>query len=149
MVICCDASLSGLGFWSPQAGQGFASTLPPTPNTEDTIFWYEALCVLAALSWAAALPQVPSKLLIYTDNLNTVQIFDSFKARAGYNDLLFRAAEILMASHINLRVHHIPGEKNTVADALSRGLFNVVRQYEPSLRVHGFSPPRSTLGSQG
>lgn len=144
-TVYCDASFSGLGFWCPQRNDGFMSNLPPVHEQfKNTIFWYEALTVLSALEWAAALPPSsrPRRLAIFTDNLNTVDIFDSFRADEGYNAILLRAADILIATDIDLRVWHVPGEENTIADALSRQLLRVVQQYEPTLRVSSFQPPR-------
>ncbi|THH27792.1 hypothetical protein EUX98_g6401 [Antrodiella citrinella] len=125
LTIYCDASLDGMGFWCPQRLQGFAADNPPCPSSvpaESNIFWYEALTVLSALQWAAELPVPPKRLAIFTDNLNTVQMFDSFRAMAGYNDILLSACTLLIKHHIDLRVWHIPGVSNTVADALSHRL---------------------------
>ncbi|THH15575.1 hypothetical protein EUX98_g9444 [Antrodiella citrinella] len=78
--------------------------------------------------------------------MNTVQIFDSFRASTGYNTILLSACDILINSDFDLRVWHIPGATNTIADALSRGLFSVVHQYAPSLQIFNFIPPQCTLG---
>lgn len=148
LTILCDASLDGLGYWCPARQQAFLADRPPAPIAlEDHIFWYEALCVLAALEWAASLPSPPQRLAIYTDNLNTVQMFDSFRASKGYDDILLRACEILLEHHIDLRVWHIPGAQNTIADALSRHLLQIVHQYRPDLVIFSFQPPRVTLGA--
>ncbi|KAI0059317.1 hypothetical protein BV25DRAFT_1809297 [Artomyces pyxidatus] len=135
-----------MGYWSPDRREGFASELPPPPPNADTIFWFEALCVLSALQYATTLASPPSRLAIFTDNLNTVQIFSSFKAHDTYNDILLFAARLLIRSRIDLRVFHIPGEQNTIADALSRGLFDIAFQYAPGLKLYSFQPPRVTLG---
>lgn len=148
LTVLCDASLEGLGFWCSHRHVAFMADRPPAPTAlEDHIFWYEALCVLAALEWAASLPSPPRRLAIYTDNLNTVQMFDSFRAREGYDDILLRACEILLETHIDLRVWHIPGVHNTIADALSRRLLSLVRQYRPDLAIYHFIPPLVTLGA--
>ncbi|KAI0039985.1 hypothetical protein FA95DRAFT_1684034, partial [Auriscalpium vulgare] len=141
LTIYCDASSVAMGFWAPARSEGFVSNLPRAPATADTIFWFEASCVLAALEWATSLPDPPRRLAIYTDNLNTVQIFNSFKAHDAYNDILLWAARLLINSGLDLRVFHIAGEDNIVADALSRHLFDVVMRYAPRLRVFTFQPP--------
>ncbi|KAI0037986.1 DNA/RNA polymerase, partial [Auriscalpium vulgare] len=112
LTVYCDASSIGMGFWAPARSEGFVSTLPPAPPTADTIFWFEAICVLAALEWVSVLPDRPQRLAIYTDNLNTVQIFNSFKALGAYNDILLCAARLLIDSGLDLRVFHIAGEDN-------------------------------------
>lgn len=148
LTILCDASLEGLGYWCPLRQQAFMADRPPAPVAlEDHIFWYEALCVLGALEWAASLPRPPQRLAIYTDNLNTVQMFDSFRASEGYDDILLRACEILLLHQIDLRVWHIPGAQNTIADALSRHLLQIVQQYRPDLVIYSFEPPHVTLGA--
>ena len=149
LVIFCDACLTGLGFWSPyHGGSGFVADRPSAPTAvEDNIFWYEALTVLAALDWAVSLPEHFARIAIFTDNLNTVQMFDSLRSREPYLDILLSACETLIAHKVDLRVWHIPGEQNIIADALSRQLFSVVAQYLPSLRISSFQPPRFTSGS--
>lgn len=148
LEILCDACLHGMGFWCPTRNVGFAAELPPVPasSLEDSIFWFEALTVLAALQWAASLRSPPSRLAIYTDNLNTVQMFDSLRASAPYNWILRSACEALITSGIDLRVWHIPGRDNIVADALSRQLLDVVFQRAPYLSIYPLIPPRLTLG---
>lgn len=148
LEVFCDACLSGLGFWSPARHLGFMTSLPAVPDgLDDTIFWFEALCVLSALHWAASLARPPRRFAVYTDNLNTVQIFDSFKASGPYNYILRDAAAILIATGIDLRVWHVPGAVNIVADALSRDMPQVARLYVPNLRILPFQPPRLTLGA--
>ena len=76
LVIHCDASLGGLGFVHLNAQIGFCATIPPDALL-NTIFFYEALCVVSAILWVSELPQVPCRLLIFTDSLNTVELFNS------------------------------------------------------------------------
>jgi hypothetical protein len=84
LQIYCDASLSGLGFWSPSTLQGFVHRLPSSSPSflTTSIFWLEALCVASAVEFAASLSYPPSRLAIFTDNLDTVQIFDLLHAMA-------------------------------------------------------------------
>lgn len=148
IAIFCDASLSGLGFWCPSLSRGFYADLPSAPpNLSDNIFWFEAITVLAALHWVASHPTLATspliRLAIYTDNLNTVQIFDRLRAESFFTHILLAAVSILIDHpNIDLRVWHVPGERNVVADALSRHLLSVVRQYAPKLVVNTFTPPR-------
>ncbi|KAL4252527.1 hypothetical protein AB1N83_014297 [Pleurotus pulmonarius] len=127
LSIYCDAATSGsLAFWVPTRSLGFVAPLPEAPFAPaSTIFFFEALAVLSALQWAASLTHRPKRLAIYSDSMNTVQIFDSMRADKPYNAILFAACDILIASNIDLRVYHIPGSENIVADALSRSLFHV------------------------
>src|ERR1700761_2925326 len=56
MTVYCDASLTGMGFWSPQLLLGFLAPIPGEPP-KDTIFFFEALCVVSALRWVCDLPR--------------------------------------------------------------------------------------------
>ena len=145
-VIFCDASLSGLGFYCPGMNVGFHADITDSTPTR-TIFYNEALSVLSALTWC--LDSIPSiqKLLIYTDSMNTVEMFHSLSALPGYNDILLRAVGLLIPSSLSLRVLHIPGTENAVADALSRGLFNVALANHPGLVLRLFRPPPCVSGA--
>ncbi|EKM60530.1 uncharacterized protein PHACADRAFT_83980 [Phanerochaete carnosa HHB-10118-sp] len=148
LELLCDACLTSLGFWSPACYEEFIAMLPVLPNhVEDTIFRYESLCVLAALQWAVSLHCRPQHLAIDTNNLNTVQIFDSFKASASYNSTLHVASVILIELGIDLHVWHIFGAENVVADALSPGMLPVAQFYALGLHISPFSPLQLTSGS--
>ncbi|KAF9439861.1 hypothetical protein P691DRAFT_689444 [Macrolepiota fuliginosa MF-IS2] len=83
------------------------------------IYYWEALAVLLALLHASHLPSA-SKILIHTDNTNTVDMFNTFAAQPLYNPILILAANHLIAHQHALHVVHIQGEDNTVADTLSQ-----------------------------
>jgi hypothetical protein len=142
----CDASLDGLGFWFPNLNVGFWSRIPEDPP-KDTIFYFEALSVLSAILQSTTLGSQISKLVIYTDNLNTVNMFNSLSALPAYNEILKSAVDHLLSdltNPIQLRVVHVPGELNTVADALSRGHLHTAVDHVPhhDIIIHNFSPPR-------
>jgi hypothetical protein len=88
----------------------------------------------------------PHHLVICTDSMNTVDIFHSLTTLDDYNDLLFCAVELMMDFDIDLQVVHIPGDNNTVADALSRYLFRTAIDLHPSLKIQVFMPPQDELG---
>ena len=147
-TIFCDACLEGLGFWLPDDCVGFYS---PTPvgSTEEHIFFLEALCVLSAIHHITDVLHAPptAKALIYTDNDNTVAIFNTLRCLPHYNPILINAADACILSNIQLRVLHIPGELNCVADAISRNNFALARQYVPNLVISPFLPPQLLLGA--
>ncbi len=138
-IIYCDACPTGMGFWYP------ASTL----------------CILCALHNAYQRASSSNRILIYTDNLNTVDIFASLRALPAYNVILRTAVDLLYEGNHELRVLHVPGEANTVADALSRQNYAcawelqpdlTISEFEPYVRIkdgHRFilSPPRPALGA--
>lgn len=147
----CDASLSGLGFWFPGFNAGFWSPIPEQPP-HDTIFYFEALSVLSAILYSTSLHVPVKKLVVYTDNLNTVQMFNSLSALPPYNEILKSTVDHLLSdltTPIQLRVVHIPGELNTVADALSRQQLPTVDDDVPHIVINQFSPPliRKELGA--
>jgi hypothetical protein len=98
LVFYTDASGTGLGFWCPFLWKGYVSGCPPLPDDlpDGRTFWYEALTVVSALHHAVSTASPPSRLLIFTDNLNTVQIFESLRAHGPYNTLLLFAIELLL-----------------------------------------------------
>lgn len=148
LTFYCDACLTGMGFWSPQLFKGFmADTIPSTFLPDDNIFWFEALTVLSAFIHASSLSSPPVRLAIFSDNLNTVQMFESLRSHPPYDLILRNVIDVVIDSNIDFRVWYIPGPSNVVADALSRGLLSVVHTHLPNLPVFTFQPPRITLGA--
>ena len=147
-TVYCDACLEGMGFWLPDECVGFYSPVPDG-LTDEQIFYFEALCVLSAIHHLnnTYLPPQSSRLLIYTDNDNTVAIFNTLRCLPRYNDILISAADTLIKGSLNLRVLHIPGELNHVADAISRKKFDLAQQHVPGLTISPFSPPHLPLGA--
>lgn len=118
IIVFCDTCPAGLGFWYPSLNLGFCA---PTPGVLDLslIFYFEALCVFCTLQDVALRAPHLKKVVIYTDNLNTVQIFNSLACLPDYNPILKRAVDIILSHNLNLRILHIPGDQNIVTDALS------------------------------
>jgi hypothetical protein len=145
-TIYCDACPSGMGFWYPNLGLAFFSETPSVGDA-NLIFYFEALCVLCALRDACLRAGSFGRFLIYTDNLNTVDIFSSLRALPAYNILLREAVDLMMAGNHELRVLHVPGDKNQVADALSRNDFDRAVRLCPRLRnnISRFQPYERVL----
>ena len=148
VTLYCDACLQGMGFWFPDKFVGYYSPVPET-TTEEYIFYYEALCILSAIHYVMDFLSVPptSKILIYTDNDNTITIFNTLQCLPHYNPILINAADICIITNIRLQVLHIPGELNIVADAISRNDFPLARQYAPNIVISPFLPPQLPLGA--
>ncbi len=103
IVVFCDACLTGMGFWSPSHSLAFAAdTSPSYLNPVDSIFWFEALAVLSALQWVTTLKPMPRRVAIFTDNLNTVQIFDSLRSQPPYDLILIQAIQLLIVHQLEL-----------------------------------------------
>ena len=144
LPVYCNASLTGLGFWFPGLSVGFWSRIPEDPPT-GTIFYFEALSVLNTVIHSTSLGTSVTKLVMFTDNMNTVQMFNSLSALPAYNEILKSSVDHLLSdidNPIDLRVIHIAGELNTVADALSREYFHTAIDHAPNIVIKKFSPPR-------
>jgi hypothetical protein len=141
LTVFCDACPQGMGFWYPDLRVAFYSPTPAYENP-DLIFYFEALCVHSALFDAYRRTQSRStgRFLIYTDNSNTVDIFSSFRALPPYNHLLKAAVDILSSGDHDMRVLHVPGVDNAVADALSRADFQRAIDLVPDLKIARFEP---------
>jgi hypothetical protein len=139
-TIYCDACPDGMGYWYPATKDGYYA---PTPVNvpANIIFYFEALCVLSALIHVQSRARRGSTVMIYTDNANTVDIFRTLRCLPHYNHLLKSAVDIVIHNDFSLRVLHVPGDQNVVADALSRVQFSVALQIEPHLRLFDFHPP--------
>jgi hypothetical protein len=161
-IIYCDACPEGMGFWYPNLEIAFYL---PTPYYEnpDLIFYFEALCVHSAIFNAHRRTPLGSggRFILYTDNSNTVDIFSTLRALPTYNHLLKSAMDILNIGGHDMRVLHVPGVDNAVADALSRADFHRALDIIPTLKISTFEPwswsptcgnsltfqpPRGTLG---
>jgi hypothetical protein len=147
LVIWTDASGKyGLSF--TYAGNGFVYQLqaPKNRSPKVDIFFLELLAILSGIHHVALFPHPPRRLLVFTDSLDSVAVFNSLRASEPlHNSILLAVAEIIMKTGIDLRVHHIEGKKNLRADMLSRLLFDEYRRLYPADRVRPFSPPRELL----
>ena len=125
--------------WSPDL-----ACIAPITDTDvwyGNIFFNEALAVVSAIEWVASLPDHPKCLIIQTDSMDTVDIFHSLSAEPNYMLLLLRAVEVMMDKEIEVRVVHIPGTENLIADVLSHQLFEVTLNHQPQLCISLFKPP--------
>jgi hypothetical protein len=137
-IIFCDACPDGMGFWYPETKKGFVSPMPSNISPK-LIFYFEALCVLSALHDTHNRSQSRNEcIIIYTNNLNTVDISNSFQALPTYNHLLKAAVDILTSGQHDLHVLHVPGTNNGVADALSRSQISSALTLVPDLSVCPF-----------
>jgi hypothetical protein len=147
VTIFTDACLSGMAFWYPELQSAFYAPTPSSGRPEQ-IFFYEALCVVSALQHAAKTCAAGARMVIYTDNANTVQMFSSLRALPHFNALLIFAVGIVLDLDLQLRVLHIPGSHNTIADLVSRERFFDARLVLPQLQISPFTPPPLRLGSE-
>ncbi|KAJ8582271.1 hypothetical protein M405DRAFT_921680, partial [Rhizopogon salebrosus TDB-379] len=84
VTIFTDALSHGLAYWFPECDFGFQCSLPPSLPV-GTIFFAEALAVCSAVHSLPDTDPMPHRVAIYTDNSNTVDIFNSLHASAPYS----------------------------------------------------------------
>jgi hypothetical protein len=145
VVLMADACPTGMGFWCPTTALGFQCQVDPIAHDNN---YYEALAVLSALRYALSLTDLDlSRLAIYTDNFGTVEIFNSLRADAVFNPIVLTACDWVWPTRCALRVFHVPGYLNSIADALSRFDHHALCSLSPALTVLPFQPPRFTLGA--
>ncbi|KAG2744107.1 hypothetical protein P692DRAFT_20746321, partial [Suillus brevipes Sb2] len=119
--------------------------VPVHPPVSD-IFFFEALCVASAIHDALSRISPGHRLAVFTDSLDTVSIFSSLSGETGYNQLLLFVVDLILATEVDFRVFHIAGDRNIVADHLSRNKAREALSCVPRLRILPFEPPRNALG---
>lgn len=141
-----DACLTGMGFWIPDEHLGLYADVPHDTPTE-WIYFREMWAVLSALCHAVDTNHLQNqKIIIYTDNTNTRDAFNTLAADPTYNNIMKKAADLLISSNNQLRVLYIEGELNIVADALSRHQLDRASLYDPRIVCTHYLPPRDALG---
>src|SRR6266567_6442325 len=98
VTIYCDACMDRMGYWFPDHKVSYFSPVPFSVPS-DIIFYFEALCVAAALEHAHLSTADGARILIYTNNMNTVDIFNSLRCKPEYNPILCFAVDILIDSN--------------------------------------------------
>ncbi|KAJ3749807.1 hypothetical protein F5878DRAFT_548413 [Lentinula raphanica] len=145
MVFWSDASKIGLSFVF--AGNGFfyeISADPEAPRVD--IFFLELVAIMSAVAFAADLKTPPRRVLLYSDSLDSVDVFNSLAAKnSSHNAPLLAVSAIVLRTGFDIRVRHIPGRENIRADLLSRLLLEDFHLQFPSYRVSAFVPPRDLL----
>ncbi|KIK77955.1 hypothetical protein PAXRUDRAFT_165288 [Paxillus rubicundulus Ve08.2h10] len=142
----CDTSALALAFWFPSSNKGFQCPLSG-PMLNQSIFYYEAVTVCAAM--CEVVTQLPhgSCLVVFTDNLNTMQMFNSLVALTPMNWMLISMVDMLLHSDIDFQVFHVLGIHDTVVDHLSCLHNNEALECVLGLSITSFQPPRNMLGA--
>ena len=139
-IIGLEVNRNALQITMPKAAKLESETLPMISMAH--IFFHEAYAVVCALHCAChSGAENLRRVVICTDNTNTVDIFSSLKASGIYNHLLQFAVSLLMQTKVDLRVVHIPGDTNHIADHLSRFCVDVARALHPTLKIMQSQPP--------
>jgi hypothetical protein len=69
----------------------------------------------------------------------------SLRALSAYNRVLISAMDILIKDVVDLRVFHISGVDNIIADCLSGFHNKLTLKLAPNLTLSSFIPPRDVL----
>ena len=148
ICIYCDASPLGLGFWLPSSHKGFqAPAADLFQQHHESIFYLEALCVCTVLLYTIEVLPVGSQIAIFSDNINTVQMFNSLAALSSLNWMLVAIVDAVVEKSIDFWVLHVPGVHNIIADRLSHFHNDKVITLEPLLSIQAFQPPRGMMGA--
>ena len=146
-----DASSNALAYYFPSLKLAYHAHLPVNPPT-NTIFWFEALAACSAIHhaadvWASSFSPKLDRLRVHTDNMNTVNMFNTLHAQPPYNNILISSVDARTRSSLDVCTYHIPGDINVIADAVSRDNFALAHQRVPGLSILSFTPPRDALGA--
>jgi hypothetical protein len=151
LEVFTDASSIALAYYFPSLALVYHAPLPLNPPL-DTIFWFEALAVCctihhAANVWARDFTPKLDHLLVNTDNMNMVHMYKSLHAKPSYNPLLISSINARIDASLDVCINHVPGDNNTIADAVSREHFSLARRLIPDLTILSFTPPWDALGA--
>ena len=117
-IIFCDACMDGLAFWYLNCHQGFFSPIPPHLAGK-MIFFYEVLTATSTINNLQGMGIYHLKIVVYTNSMNTIDIFNSLHCQPIFNPLLHFCVDSCIKYKLDLRVLHIPGVRNEVTDTLS------------------------------
>lgn len=127
-IYFCDACPTGLGIWVPSTHKGFHYMLPPP--SRDT-YWGELTLVVAAILLGES--RGAKSIAIFTDSENVVNLFNSHKAIDSVRGMFRTAVTTILESKTDVKAKHVPGERNMIADHLSRNNLNLAKQKIPAL----------------
>ena len=130
LEVFTDASSIALAYYFPSLQLAYYAPVPSNPPS-NTIFWSEALAVCSAIHhaadvWASNFIPKLDRLLVRTDNMNTVNMYNSLHTLPPYNPLLISSINARLRSSLDVRVHHVTGDSNVIADAVSCKNFSFV-----------------------
>lgn len=126
----CDACPSGLGIWNTKSNEGFYYILPP-PSRD--IYWAELASVVTAILMSR--DDKAQKVLIFTDSENVVNLFSSHRAIDLVRLMFKTAVEVMLLDNIDIKVKHVSGDRNIIADLLSRNNLDGAKLKLPTLKI--------------
>ena len=127
-MVFVDATLTGIGgSWGKRA---YSTSIPSEISREIAISQLELYNILVATRlWAAAWEN--KAVCVRCDNESAVSVCNSGRTRDVFMNLCLHNLWLLISRHnIDLRVVHIRGKNNGLADALSRNKLHLVGNME-------------------
>lgn len=137
-IFTADACPSGFGVWEPNSAEGHHGSFP-LPSRD--IYWAELFAVAHAIELGTK--RNHKKILICTDSKNVCDLFLSHRPKPMVKELFASIIKLILKENADVRVAHLPGEKNVFADALSRGELMKVKQLLVSSKISAFRQPYS------
>ena len=146
LIVWTDVSLH-LALSFVYGNNGFLYQLRKSPlNIKIDIFFLELVAIMSAIHHVASFASPPKRLLIFTDSLDAMAVFNSLHTNETiHNGPLLGVASVILCTGIDLRVCHIKGKQNIQPDLLSRLLLEEFASKFPSYRVCLFDPPHDLL----
>ena len=77
LTLLSDTSQTGLAFWTPELNMAFLSMIEESNLHYGDIFFNEALAVISTIEWAVNLPDRPQRILVHSDSMNTIDMFNT------------------------------------------------------------------------
>jgi hypothetical protein len=149
LIVWTDVSLC-LALSFVYGNNGFFYQLCESPpNIKIDIFFLELVAIMSMIHHVALFASPPKQLLIFTDSLDAVAVFNSLLTNETiHNGPLLGVASVILCTVIDLQVCHIEGKQNIQPDLLSQLLLEEFTSKFPSYHVHLFDPPRDLLLAQ-
>jgi len=106
-IVYCDVSMDGLAFWYPEHSTAFFGSIPDETEC-DIIFHFEVLAVAGACDNLHKTMEHCTKIIIHTDSMNTINIFNSLRCQPEFNTLLRHCIDIFIKKDFHVRVAACP-----------------------------------------
>lgn len=122
--------------WEPNTAEGSHGCFP-LPSRD--IYWAELFAVAHAIE--LGVKRKHKKILVCTDSMIVCNLFLSHRPKPIVKELCASIIKLILKADADVRVAHLPGEKNIFADALSRGEVMKVKQLLVSSKISKFNQP--------
>ena len=118
-------------------------------HQEEQIFYYKALVVVCAVHWAVLCVPVPHCVVVFFNNMNTVNMFNLMKPQLSFVPTMRFVVNTIFCANVDLHMLHISRVENVVADHLFQGQLWALATSHPDLHILPYKPPGMLPGAQG